>query len=462
MQPVSTSVWEVVHSVKNPGGRRLRWRRASASLRGGGLGAWLALCLGLAGCDDSGPPMGSVVSPNPDFFFEPEVSFSGSTEWLPVAPNPEPFAVCDEQGGLELMADALPVSVSPGFGRVVYAWIPDAVARALTPTAPPFGEPSNWAIALQQAAPRGSAALLDAYPELAMSAGLVTWPNPWATRLLFEGAEQPRLLKLTLRDGLSWLSFVDGEPKVIDASGIVVDMPLAPADQGLVAGIAVLMSEPGEAGCHEPRRRTVIVTNPDAIVEWSIGDAASLSRVTTDASNVEALMRSLRSCSPTDDASAWVSATACSQYAGSDGHVGAFERGLALATPDYYPETVRLAHLADTLRADLRAWSAAPLLLKNTEGQTTEQLDVDAGGVDSGVELEGGVWVDVEAGTATNDVVTGVYDGGTDGVVTAATDATPETTQVTHSDVGDSGADASVSVDEASSSAGGTREGDSL
>lgn len=470
MQPVSMSIGEVVHSVKTPGRGRLRRRRSSVSLRRVGLwrvglGTWLGLCLGLVGCDDS-EPQGSLVSPDPDFFVDPEQDFSGPTQRPPVAPNPEPVAVCDEQGTPEFLGDAVSAGIPSGLGQAVYTWIPDQVARALTPTLVPFDVPSNWTNALQQAAPSGSAALFDVYPELATSAAVVTWSNPWATRLLFEGSEQPRLLKLTLRDGLSWLSFVEGEPKLVDAFGRVSETPLAPAELANVAGVALLTPEPSDAGCQEPLRRLVIVTNPDAIVEWSVGDAASLTRVTTDVANVEWLMKWLRPCAPIEDASAWVSATACSQYAGSDSRVGLFERALALATPDYHPAPPRLAHLADTLKADLRAWNAAPLLVQSVAGQTTGPSDVDAGSGDSGAETGAGSGFDAGSDSnAANDVDASspADDGGaatlTNDTVTAAQDAAQSDAQVMQTDVGESSAVTVESGNEASSSAPGTHDG---
>lgn len=312
--------------------------------------------------------------------------------------------------------------------------------------------------ALTASAPKGSAALFEAQPELATQAGLVTWPNPWATRLLFTGGEHPRLLRLELRTGVYWRMLIDGVSALIDAAGNLVNPEQTAVDPALIAGIMVLSPELSDEACAAPRQRLLVVTNPDVVVAWSIGDDTSMARVTSDARRIEELLEWMRPCAAPDDSATWIPTTACGQYAGADTPVGGFERGLALAAPQYHPAPATLAHLADTLKADRREWNEVPLLVRGMQAQ----------GVDAGVESSGDTSIgfdtsspdagarsssearmtdatrDVDAASSIDAASSTVEVEVEAGVVALDGAVTPSGAQVTDTDVGADDVDASV------------------
>src|SRR5690606_9013660 len=136
-------------------------------------------------------------------------------------------------------------------GRVeepLYAWISEREAQALLPSASPLVK-SAWRETLEASNPRASERAQKLFPTVFEGGAQVTWPNPWATRLLTE-VVRPRLLQFEVQGNARWLVLKGDDVVVVDNHGNGLDEVEALAKPELIAGVfsAAPYVEAGQCG----------------------------------------------------------------------------------------------------------------------------------------------------------------------------------------------------------------------
>lgn len=331
----------------------------------------------LAACSNEAP--GDVLTPtlvgeaprrgeSPDGFTLDDKTFE---------PEPQPFADCD--AFQTASPRFIPVNTKSAQEQL-YVWVDEAEAQTIGPFVAPLVE-SSWRETLAASNPGASVRAQKLFPTVFAGGAQITWPNPWATRLLTDVA-RPRLLKFEVQRNARWLLLNGDDVVVVDHFGTVIDEVAALASPELIAGVFAAAPYVEAGQCGPSHARSFVLTNTAMIRGWSIGQNDDIERVRDDVESLEALLLGLRSCPFDADFEVWSQAMACTNYAGSDDDVGRFVRGLSLVNESYYPGTRELARLVDTLEDDVRRWSAAPLVVKGARlpsGDTGDEFDHDAG-----------------------------------------------------------------------------------
>lgn len=348
-----------------------------------GLTLFVGLSAGTLGCsDDASSITPPVAAPFPiGGLAAPDFS---AIEPQPLPSETEAFEGCDRGPVPVFDRDAVSTAHIASVGQEIYAWIAGDEARAATADTFPLGASTQWRDLLDEAAPKATEQARSQFAATFAGAGRVAWANPWATRLLTDQAA-PRLLRLKLNLDARWLVLEGESAVVVDLFGNRLADDVAAEFPEAIAGVFLGVPQVNEGKCEPSYARSMVITNPAVIEEWSIGGASEVERMTGDVYKVEQLMLLLRPCGFEVDFETWAHATACSNYAGDDSEVGSYERGLAFATAAYSPGVRQLARLADTLKEDIRAWAVDPLFVESERPpNVAPPTSADGGAFDGG------------------------------------------------------------------------------
>lgn len=352
------------------------------------LTLWATLFAGLHGCSDD-VSVGLVTPAIDNGVFFPDEAIGSSGEETVVF---FPHAVQSCAPGEDHFAlDAVSVATLGTVGQTVYAWIPEEEARSLTAESNPLGTAIDPGETLTTAAPNALAGARAVFGETLGASGRIAWPHPWATRLIGESQDSPRLLRLSMRSDARWVVVDDGAFHVVDAAGNRLENEVAAAQPELIAGVFLAAAELAAGDCSARYPRAMVVTNAAAVERWALGSESELARVEADASKVEQLLIDVRECPVAADET-WTSSVVCSKYAGTEGPLAGYESALSIAGRGYWPQASDLARLADALRGDLRSWASSPLAVvsaipsePDTETSSTETSSTDAASADTGM-----------------------------------------------------------------------------